>query len=261
MLRGKIGVKLPKPAGKTLGLMTYSMKTYSILFTCLLIHFVSIAQSNDSVKLNQVIALGTGTDVNMWCGPEYVFLEVDGTTLIPFDEFRTFEMGLTLEEPILLSSETYRILLQKDNEIIQFRTFTKDSISKIGDLIVNFDFKRCCYSGDVKHVFFLKDSLVISDTYCSDKKSILQFVSDRKGLIELIGIQNDSLSLDKIQERIKLLRNFLISNGIEADRITLIEALEASQKENSFLRGSEYLAVYPENDDKAEIGVLIKVSE
>lgn len=108
---------------------------------------------------------------------------------------------------------------------------------------------------------FLKDSLVISDTYCSDKKSILQFVSDRKGLIELIGIQNDSLSLDEIQERIKFLRNFLISNGIEKSRIVLIEALETDKKENSFLRGSEYLVVYPENDDKEEIGVLIKISE
>lgn len=122
------------------------MKTYSILFTCLLIHFVSLAQYTDSVKLNQVIALGSGYDVNMWCGLEYVFLEVDDTTLIPFDEFHTFEMSLTLEKPILLSSKTYRILLQKDNEIIQVRTFTKDSISKSGDLIVNFDFKRCCYS-------------------------------------------------------------------------------------------------------------------
>jgi hypothetical protein len=211
--------------------------------------------------LNQVIALGTGTDVNMWCGPEYVFLEVDDTTLIPFDEFSTFEMGLTLEKPIFLSSKTYRILLHKDNEIIQIRTFTKDSVSKHGDLVVSFEFNRCCYSGNVKHVFFLKDSLVISDTYCSDKKSILQFVSDRKGLIELIGVQNDSLSLDEIQERIKFLRNFLISNGIEKSRIVLIEALETDKKVNSFLRGSEYLVVYPENDDKEDIGVLIKISE
>lgn len=91
------------------------------------------------------------------------------------------------------------------------------------------------YSGDVKYVFFLNDSLVISDTYCSDKKSILQFVSDRKGIIELIGI--------------------------EKDRIVLIEALETDQNENSILRGSEYLAVYPENEKNEEIGVLIKISE
>lgn len=118
------------------------MKTYSILFTCLLIHLVSLTQYTDSVKLNQVIALGTGYDVNMWCGPEYVFLEVDDTTLIPFDEFSTFEMGLTLEKPIFLSSKTYRILLHKDNEIIKIRTFTKDSVSKHGDLVVSFEFNR-----------------------------------------------------------------------------------------------------------------------
>src|SRR5690554_4262728 len=103
------------------------MKNLTVLFL-LLIHSLSITQENESIKLNQIIATGTGYDVNQWCGPENVFLEIDDSTLIVLDEFRTFETGLTLEKSLVLSDKTYRVLLKKDDEIIQTRTFTKDSI-------------------------------------------------------------------------------------------------------------------------------------
>jgi hypothetical protein len=203
--------------------------------------------------------MGTGYDVYLWCGPEDVYLEVDDSTLILFNEHHTFESNLTLDESLIITDKTYRVLLKKDNEIIQVKNINKDSISEGGNLTLKFDPRRCCYSEDLKYVFFKRDSLSIANTYCSIEESILDYALATDNSIEIIGIKNDSVTDDEVKDRISFVQSFLISKGLRKSKIEIRPAfLDTNEFGNSNLRGSEYMVGYPKDNHKEEIGVILR---
>lgn len=236
--------------------MTYHLKTYLII-PCIFVHLFGYTQQNDSIQLKYLIATGSGYDHNLWCGPEEVYLELEDSTLIRFDELRTFERGLKLKDQNLISDREYRVLLMKDNETIQVRKFNTDSIWTDCNLVVDFDPRRCCSLGEFKHVFFKTDSSNILNTYCSDRNSLIDFVKNVDSQIEIIGINNDSISKELAEERILQVKRMLVANGINQNKISIKkEYIDANYYGNSFLLGAEYL-VYYYNDDR-EVGAIIR---
>lgn len=236
--------------------MVYHLKTYLII-PFIIVHLFGYAQQNDSIQLKYLIATGSGYDHNLWCGPEEVYLELEDSTLIRFDVFRTFERGLKLKDQNLIFDREYRVLLMKDNETIQVRKFNTDSIWTDPNLVVDFDPRRCCYLGEFKHVFFKTDSSNILNTYCSDRNSLIDFALNRDSQIEIVGINNDSITTELTEERILQVKRMLVANGVSKTKISIRkEYANANDFGNSSLLGAEYLVYY--YIPNREIGVILK---
>ena len=229
-----------------------------LLIVTLLILSSNIIFSQEIEKpyLNEIIVLGPGNDIDTWCQKENIFLELNDSTLIKFNESSTFEKRLILATPIALKNETYRIILKNtNNENIQIKTFKKDSV-KNGNIILDFSFPRCCLKKqNEKYFFFIKNTTQVVDTYCDKENESLKISSNLKSKFKIIGIGYDSLDLKLIELRINNLKLKLIEIGVNKANISysILNNHEAYLGQY----GSEYQNNY--YDQTKELGVILRI--
>ncbi len=234
---------------------------YSIFFGFLIISKVLLSQNSSVVELQEIYVLGPGDDVDIWCKKENVFFELDDTTLIKFNESSTFEKRLSLNKPIKLEKNNYRIILKTDsNETLHIQSFLKDSVIN-GRIVIDLDqvYRRCCRNGFERYVFFEKKSSQIQETFCDDKKAINDLIANPNVTIELIGLINESTNETLAYSRINNVKILLLELGIKKEKI--IHSIKSDYLEKNGFNGSERLLVYPDKLQKEELGVLVILKE
>ncbi|UKN03789.1 hypothetical protein K6119_09830 [Paracrocinitomix mangrovi] len=236
-----------------------------MLIAYVLLTFSTNAQEyNGPIKLESIIAFGVGQNFYECENTAKIFFELNDSTRIPFNSWHTFETGLYIKDTtIFLEKRSYRLILTSDQSgIISIENFHADSVDSNGQIVVEFKSIDCCLRDKGRYLFFKINSDSLVNLKCDNILNSIQTIKDSDKKLKIIGISSDSTSNNLALERIEYVKNVLLENGINQNRISETSVQNSLPTRNYFSYGS--LMTYYDNETtdqflgKLELGIVIE---
>jgi len=210
-----------------------------IIFFCNAIY----AQDETFVGPNFFIAMSWGYSYD--CSESgNSYLELNDTTLIPFNDHSTFEDRLLLDRKISISPGNYKIhFITDENGIIATETFTITAEHKGETIFVKFDSLKCCQSSFGTYLMFEKDSSYSTESHCSGINPLVSKIQNDSANFNVIAYYNYNISETLAKERLENLKSILVSKNVKLTNLTF----EIEFRENlPFFPNGGNIVYYPD---------------
>jgi len=195
----------------------------SVYFSILSFVVFNQDNSNSFISPKLIIVMGAGHYYHDYCSRNTsVFLELKDSTLIPFNEWSSFETRLDLAHAkINLSAGKYRLLLmEKQIDTIEIQVFNIDFNNQDTSLMVDFDLLKCCHKDIGHYLLFAKGTDSIINKECHNKSRIVEQAKQHQGHFKVITIRHDSCSDLTEMHRTATINTLLaVQANISADRL------------------------------------------
>ena len=148
------------------------------------------------------------------------YLQLQDSTLIPFNEHSTFEDRLVLDDRISILPGNYRILfITKESGILESISFTVTSDHRGEPIEVEFDSLTCCQATIGTYLLFEQDSIKNAESVCSGIENFISRLNQDSLKYEIVAIFNDQISQELAEKRIETIKSVLVENNVNTSEL------------------------------------------